>query len=56
MDNLCITDLSSYVEKPEITSSNYDYRFILGFNNHLMQMHEVFGKDNYGHFMRKFKI
>lgn len=52
-NNLCITDLSSYVERPDITDVQPDHRFVLGFNNYAQQLSEVFGKNQYGHFMRK---
>lgn len=53
-NNLCITDLSSFVEQPDITDVPYDVQFFLGFNNYEQQLDEVFGKNQYGHFMRKF--
>lgn len=53
--HFCITDLSSYVERPDITDVPYDHQFILGFENNPMDYEEVFGEGVHEHFMSKFK-
>lgn len=55
LKNFCITDLSSYVERPDITDVPPDYQFVLGFNNYLQQVGDTFGADKYGHFMSKLR-
>jgi hypothetical protein len=50
----CITDLSSYVETPEITDVAPDYKFYLGFNNHHLALEDVFDGKKFDHFMSEF--
>lgn len=50
----CITDLSSYVEQPDITDVPYDHQFILGFKNNPMDYDDIFGEGVYDHFMSNF--
>lgn len=52
-ENFCITDLSSYVERPDITDVPFNERYYLGFGNYAQKVDEIFKPDNYGHFMSK---
>jgi hypothetical protein len=49
--DFCITDLASYVEEPEVTDAQPDYRFKIGFMNYQQTMQNVFGDGIYEHFM-----
>lgn len=54
--HFCISDLSSFEERPEITEAPFDYQFILGFENR-PEKDEVAYNDDYGvHFMGKYII
>ena len=50
----CVSDLKSYVERPSITEAVPNHRFYLGFNNYNQRLDQVFGKNQYEHFMSEF--
>lgn len=53
LKSLCITDLTSFVARPDITDVKPDYQFYLGFSNYEVELKEVFGDGKYEHFMSK---
>lgn len=53
--NHCITDMSSYVERPDITDVEPDHRFYLGFDNHRQNLSDIFRHNKFDHFMSKFR-
>jgi hypothetical protein len=52
-NHFCITDLLSYVERPEVTEAPADYQFILGFVNRNEKFENVYNDDFGVHFMGK---
>lgn len=56
--NFCITDLSSYIDRPDITDVPVlpENKIYLGFNNYRQKLDDVFGKKQHGHFMSKLSI
>lgn len=50
-NELCVSDLSSYVSDPEITDVTPDYRFYLGFDLPVADNEEVFAPNRYDGFM-----
>lgn len=47
-NHFCITDLLSYVERPEVTEVPYDYQFILGFENRVEKFRNIYN-DEFGY-------
>lgn len=52
--NYCITDLTSYVKREDITEGKPDKTFLLNFDNYVQNLKDVFGNGKYNHFMSKF--
>ena len=49
-----MTDLSSFVERPDITDVEPDERFYLGFNLYIQSFNQIFNESKYIQFMSKF--
>lgn len=52
-DKLCITDLSSYLNKPDITDAEPDAQIFLGFEVKTDRFEDVFESQKYEHFNSK---
>jgi hypothetical protein len=53
-ENYCITDLSSFVERPDITDGPPDETFYLGFNMYAQDAHQIYNESKYMPFMSEF--
>lgn len=51
--NMCITDMSSYIRRPDITEVVPDHQFYLGFANIVVPVSEVFAPNTYRPFSCK---